>query len=239
MKPTSAALFVVVSMFAISAHAEEPDVAVRKPFDRAHTIAELEAGMLALPQAPIAEGQRDSGVLSDIQGDATIMTGLHLLYRGDPSWAIGAGALFAPSPTSTKEYGGLRGLNRSHSRSYLYLGTEARYIPIRRGSLEGWLGLTGGAIIVADRFSTDEGDRVPTILGTREVTVRTEGFALGLQAGGSWIVAEHWVVGLALRADRWLLPTKPRCSSIGDCSTLSGTVVAFEGGLTIGYRLPL
>ena len=60
-----------------------------------------------------------------------------------------------------------------------------------------------------------------------------------MQAGGSYIITDRWVAGLALRIDRWLLPNSPQCSPIGDCATLTGTVAAFETGLTIGYRLPL
>jgi hypothetical protein len=223
------------------AGANANDAALARIIDRPHTIAELEAGIIALPTAPISAGQKGGntpfGTIG--HGDATIQTGIHVLYRWTRDLAIGAGALFAPDPTSDTEYGGLRSLPRTHARSYLFLGGEGRYVPIHYKFLEAWAGLSAGAVVIADRFTTDAGDTVPSILGTKEVTIRTEGFAFGVQAGGSYYLTENWIAGLNLRAYRWVLPTQPQCSAIGDCATLSGTVEAFELGLTIGYRLPL
>jgi hypothetical protein len=68
---------------------------------------------------------------------------------------------------------------------------------------------------------------------------------VGLEAGLNYLVNDSFVIGLALRADRWILPTaKPfsqetSCDPIGDCPTLTGSVAAFELGLTFGYRIPL
>ncbi|MEO8797486.1 MAG: hypothetical protein ABI551_06345, partial [Polyangiaceae bacterium] len=70
-------------------------------------------------------------------------------------------------------------------------------------------------------------------------TMRTEGYAVGIEVGAAWLFSDRWIAGLALRTDRWILPSSPQCSPIGDCTTLSGVVDAFELGLTIGYRIPL
>jgi hypothetical protein len=137
------------------------------------------------------------------------------------------------------------GLRRSHSRSYLFLGGEGRYVPLRLGSFEGWVGLTAGAVIVADRFENNSAPTVPSLLGRNEVTVDTEGFAVGLQAGADYYLADRLTMGLALRADQWFLPAqKPfsqvsSCDTLGDCPTLTGRVTAFEIGLTVGYHIPL
>jgi hypothetical protein len=232
-----------VAAAASSAEAQaslEPEKTV-KMTDRPHTVAELEAGIIALPDAPISRRQQggDTPLGGFGKGDATLQTGVHLLYRGKPEWAIGAGFLFGPSPTSDKEYGGLRNLPRTHSRSYLFIGTEGRYVPLRTKSVEAWVGLTGGVVVIADRFVSDGGEKVPPILGTREVTIRTEGFGLGVQAGASWLFADNWVTGVTARTDRWFLPDSPQCTAIGDCATLAGSVAVFELGVTIGYRLPL
>lgn len=216
--------------------------ALARIIDRPHTIAEIEAGIIALPNAPISPGQRggDTPLVGKIgRGDATLQTGIHVLYRWNRDYAIGAGALFAPSPTSDDEYGGLTSLRRTHARSYFFLGMEGRYVPIHYKYFEAWLGLSSGAVIIADRFTTEAGDQVPPILGTPDVTIRTEGFAFGAQAGGSYYLSENWIAGANLRGYHWILPDSRRCSSIGDCATLSGSVQAFELGLTIGYRLPL
>ena len=149
--------------------------------DRPHTIAELELGVIALPTAPISianqGGDTPLGKLG--KGDATLQTGIHLLYRAGRDWAIGAGAIFAPKPTSDTNLAAQSGLTRTHTRSYLLVGGEARYFPIRYRWVEAWVGLMAGGVVIADRFAT-KGPDVPTILGTREYTVRTEGFALGV-----------------------------------------------------------
>lgn len=210
--------------------------------DRPHTVAELEAGIIALPNAPISPGQRggDTPLVGRIgRGDATLQTGIHVLYRWSRHYAIGAGAIFAPSPTSDEQYGGVASLRRTHSRSYLFLGMEGRYVPIHYKYFEAWVGLSSGAVIIADRFTTEAGQKVPTILGAPAVTIRTEGFAIGAQAGGSYYLSENWIVGANLRGYHWILPEERQCSSIGDCATLGGAVQVFELGLTIGYRLAL
>jgi opacity protein-like surface antigen len=220
---------------------EATEAALSRIVDRPHTVAELEVGIIALPTAPISAGQSggDTPFGTIGRGDATLQTGIHVLYRWERRFAVGAGVLFAPLPTSDTEYGGLRSLPRTHSRSYFFLGGEGRYVPLHYRFLEAWVGLSVGGVVIADRFITDAGDRVAPILGSKEVTVRTEGFAFGVQVGASYFLSENWIMGATFRGYRWLLPETPRCSSIGDCATLSGTVEALELGLTVGYRLPL
>jgi hypothetical protein len=218
--------------------------------DRAHTVAELEGGIITLPTAPISPANRGGATpLGTVgNGDATVQTGVHVLYRPTRDWAIGAGGMFAPNPTSDPNYGGASGLSRTHSRSYLFLGGEARYFAFRWHWFEGWIGMTAGALIIADRFTTNPGPAVPAVpplLGTTTVTVSTEGFAVGIQAGADYAITDQLELGIALRADRWLLPTqKPfsqesSCDAVGDCPTLTGSVAAFEFGLTLGYQIPL
>jgi hypothetical protein len=232
-----------------AAVADEPVArAFEAPPDRPHTVAVIEAGIIALPTAPISAafqgGATPFGRVG--KGDATVLTGLHLLYRTNREWAIGATAMFAPRPTSDPYTGSAGNVTRTHTRSYLVLGGEARYYPLRLRWLEGWIGAEAGGVVIADRFTTNA-PPVPSFLGTTTVTVSTEGFALGLQAGADYLFADQWVLGLAARADSWLLPTsgqKPfsqisSCDAVGDCPTVSGGVLAFEFGITLGYKLPL
>ncbi len=212
------------------------------PSARPHTVAELEAGILVLPKAPISTSQRggDTPIFGAVgTGDATAQLGLHFLFRGGPEWAVGAGFLFAPRPTADSQYGGASGLQRTHARSYFSFGAEGRYYFLHLRKIEAFAGLNLGGVVIADRFSTDAGPDVPSILGTKEVTMRTEGYAVGLEVGAAWLFSDRWIAGLAIRSDRWIMPSSPQCSPIGDCTTLSGVVDAFELGLTIGYRIPL
>lgn len=223
----------------------EPRVeALARLIDRPHTVAELGAGIIALPTAPISQAQRGGNTPFGTfgRGDATVQIGLNVLYRWSREFAAGAGFLFAPSPTSDDQYGtlgGLRNLPRTHARSYLFFGGEGRYIPVHYRFIEAWVGVSAGGVVIADRFTTDVGEDVPPILGRKEVTIRTQGFALGVEFGGSYYLTENVIAGLNIRTSRWFLPETARCSSIGDCATLSGTVEAFQLGATIGYRLPL
>jgi hypothetical protein len=219
---------------------ESPEVA-RRVVDRPHTVASLEFGVLALPTAPVSQSERggDIPLLGTIgRGDATIDMGINVLFRGGRSWAIGAGFRFAPRPTSDTQYGGLSGLPRTHQRSYLFVGVEARYIPVHTKIIEGWVGLSGGGVVVADRFYTDVPMSVPS-LGAKGDTRQSEGLALGVGLGVEWLISDRLVAGLAIRAHRWILPSEPSCTAIGDCTTLLGTTEAFEAGLTFGYRIPL
>jgi hypothetical protein len=218
------------------------------PLDRPHTVAMLEAGIIALPDAPISPafqgGKTPFGPVGN--GDATVLASLHLLYRATREWSFGATGVFAPNPTSDPNFTVGKGLTRTHSRSYFLLGGDVRYYPFRLRWLEAWVGVTAGAVIIADRFTTNA-PAVASFLGTTTVTVSTEGFAAGLQAGADYLITDQWIVGLALRADGWLLPTnnqKPfsqesSCDALGDCPTLTGRVAAFEFGLTVGYQLAL
>ena len=207
---------------------------------RKHTIAELELGFIALPTAPISQGQSGGNVplVTIGHGDATVSLGFHLLYRGGADWAIGAGALFAPHPTADPTYGGASGLQVTHSRDYLWMGAEGRYIPVHLKTVEAWIGLTAGGVVVADRYDT-AATPVPSDLGTGEVTIRTEGLSIGLQLGGEWAISETVILGLALRFNNWILPASEQCTPIGECSTLTGPVTEIEFGLRLGYRIPL
>lgn len=207
----------------------------------------LEAGIIALPNAAISPSNQGGATpLGTVgSGDATLETGVHILYRANGDWAIGAGALFAPRPTSDSNYGGASGLHRTHSRSYLELGGEVRYYPFRSRWLEAWFGLTAGAVVVGDRYTNDSAPQEPSLLGNNQTTVSTEGFGLGAQLGADYLVTDSWVIGLAIRAERWVLPDQKTfsqqtaCDPVGDCPTLTGGVAAFEFGLSAGYRIPL
>jgi hypothetical protein len=208
---------------------------------RPHTVAEADLGVIALPGAPISASRRGGEVpfVTIGRGDATLLVGLKALARVSREFELGAGLRFGPSPTADDEYGGATGLLRTHSRSYMLISSEARYIPVRYGDFEGWMGALVGLTVIADRYTTKNGTSVPTILGERTVTIRSEGLSMGVQGGVLWNLSDHWVTGFVMRASAWMMPRTPRCSPIGDCATLSGPIVAIEGSLTVGYRVPL
>jgi hypothetical protein len=232
---------------ALTASRAAADDSTERPslLDRSHTVAEAEGGIIALPTAPISASNRGGstpiGAVGN--GDATVEIGAHILYRADRAWALGAGATFAPHPTSDPNYGGAGMLVRTHSRSYLFLGGEFRFFPFRSRWIEFWMGATGGTIVVADRFTNNDAPNVPSLLGTNQITVNTGGLSIGAQTGLDYLISDSLKAGLAVRGDLWLLPNEARqvssCDAIGDCPTLHGAVAAFELGVTVGYRIPL
>jgi len=231
-----------------AAHADDVekwnDALDRGVISRPHTVAELEAGAIVLPSAPISLAQRGGNLPVGLEigkGDATIQLGMHLLYRATPTWEIGAEVLFAPRPTSDTGYGlgGSSGLQRTHSRDYLAIGAELRWIPLHYKLFEGWIGTQAGGIIIADRFTTTNAGAYSPEFGAPQVNERTEGFFAGGQVGVSYSFSESFMVGFTLRVDGWLLPSTPQCSAIGDCATLRNGAAVFEGGFLFGYRLPL
>ena len=156
-----------------------PDWIIR----RKNTIAELELGFIALPSAPIAPAERGGNLpIGTIgHGDATASLGMHVFYRAGADWAIGAGALFCPKPTSDTTV--VNGVTRTHSRDYLWMGGEGapHPSPIFR-TVEAWVGLAVGAVVVADRFTTATRIQVPVDLGTSQVTVfGPRGYPLGFR----------------------------------------------------------
>jgi hypothetical protein len=208
---------------------------------RKHTLALLETGIIVLPNAPISPNTYggDVPLVPVGKGDATIQLGIHIFYRPFRDWAFGANFLFDPKPTSDTEYGGLSGLERSHTRAYFFIGGEGRYIPLHWRSFEGFVGAQTGVVIVADRFTTNAGIAKPAIFGDREVSLSTEGFFLGAQLGFDWYISDRVVAGLVTRYNHWVLPEQPKCSPILDCTTLNGGVDSIDFGFTLGYRISL
>jgi hypothetical protein len=209
---------------------------------RPHTVIEFEAGAIVLPNAPISAAQAGGNFPVTIgHGDATIQIGAHIIYRPSSLWEFGALVLFAPDPTSDTGYGlgGSSGLSRTHSRDYFFVGGEARLDPLNYRMFEGWLGMQGGAAIIADRFTTTNEGTYAAPVGYPTVTERTEGLSGGFQAGVSYSFSENFLVGFTTRVDAWYLPSTPNCSAIGDCATLRTSAFVIEGGFLFGYRLPL
>jgi hypothetical protein len=250
----STTVVAATSMEGMPPSREEELVTRSSLIGRTHTVAVLEAGILTLPTAPISQSNRGGntpfGIGKQItNGDATPLISARMLYRAPRdsifhAWAFGAGVTFAPRPTADSPIGNPP---RTHSRSYFLIGGEARYMlpELRSRYFEGWFGGVLGGVVVGDRFDTQAGDPKPQILGTKEVTVRSEGLAVGVQVGGDWLIGENVVLGFALRASLWFLPEAkpagqdPSCDALGDCPTLNGAVQAFDLGITIGYRIPL
>ena len=220
---------------------EEPPARQRWRGFRRTTTVELELGALLLPNAPISDAHRGGSFpLTTLgRGDATAMVGLHFLYRGGIRWAVGAAGRFSPLPTVDEDYGAGSGIVRTHERAYVSATLEGRGYLLSEGPLQVYLGAEGGAVVIADRFRSPEGEKVPAVYGQHAVSIRTEGATLSAVGGLTYALSERWVLGATGRTGVWFLPTAPNCGPLGDCATLRTDVGTIELGLTVGFRSQL
>lgn len=193
--------------------------------DRPTGIAEVGFGWLTLPGAEVCA----TGCAT---GDTSLQLDVWQLFRGSKRFALGAGILLALIPTNA-------GPEVDHDRRYMTIEGTARYYPYVGENVEWWVGVTGGLVVVSDRFfvSDDPSDRA--LLGPRGQTLRTEGGSLGLAGGPVIALAPHWTLGATLHYGQWWLPNQPAEDSRGNHASLSGrnTVVAL--GLNVAFRLAL
>ncbi len=73
----------------------------------------------------------------------------------------------------------------------------------------------------------------------RGVTIRTEGYTVGMAVGAAYLFSPAWSFGAAVRYGSWFLPEKPAKSPFGDEASLRGQVNLFSFGINVAYRVPL
>lgn len=203
--------------------------------DRPHGIIEGGAGILTLPAAEVCV-ERSSGCK---QGDLSFDAETWQLYRPTVRFAFGAGVVLGLIPTAHPPHEDPPGIEREQTRGYLTFEGTARYYPVVLRDIEWWLGLTGGMVVVDDRFQVvgEQDDRA--LLGPRGVTIRTEGGSLGLATGLAYELGTHWSATGTLRYAQWFLPSEPARSSFGDEASLTGPNLVITLAFGVAYRLAL
>lgn len=201
--------------------------------DRPTGIAEFGFGWLTLPNAAICI-EPVSGCL---EGDTSFEIDAWQLYRGSTRLAFGAGILLGLIPTNNPEPPGDFG--REHSRQYLTIEGTARYYPYVGQNVEWWVGLTGGLVVVSDRFEVDSDAPDRALLGPRGVTTRTEGGSIGIAGGPVVALTSNWALGASLRYGHWFLPREPALDPLGSRASLTGRNTVFSLGLAVAFRTPL
>jgi hypothetical protein len=237
---SSAGVAVALLLLAAPAAAEETSAARRamdaKEHDRAHALAELSAGMLALPAAEVCLKS-----LTDCsRGELSVAVGIDFLYRFR-SFGIGAGIEWATTVRNDAAQGAAE-LNRHHSRSYFLVEAQARWYFVRVKAWEFWAGGAAGGVVINDSWSV-EADRKPyadtAFIGPRAATVGTEGLTVGVGLGAEWSFGQNWSLGTKLRYSNWVLPFTRKMSPTGDVASLSGRIDMIDVGLVIAYRIAL
>ena len=212
------------------------DASTRNFLLRPHGMAEIGLGWLTLPGAQVCAKRSED---SCSEGDSSPAVEVWQLFRASPALAFGAGITLGLIPTTDAPRNDPPGVERDHERSYFGVEGIARYYPLVNTSFEAWLGVTGGLVVLSDHFSTASQLSDRAFVGPRGVTIRTEGYAVGVAAGTAYRFAPAWSVGGNLRFGSWFFPQEPERDVFGDEASLSGRNSMFALVITIAYRIAL
>jgi hypothetical protein len=186
-----------------------------QPLDRPTGIAEAGIGMLTLPGAEVCVERSLAGCT---QGDTSFSLEGWQLFRGHRRFSFGAGIVLALISTTDAPRQDPSGIEREHRRSYLTAEGVIRYYFYLGERVEWWLGLTGGLVVVSDRF---------------------EGGIIGLAIGPSITLSEHWSLGGSLRYGHWFLPSEPAVDPLGTEASLTGRNTVLGAGVNVAFRTAL
>ena len=201
--------------------------------DRPTGMAEAGFGWLTLPGADVCS---QAGCKA---GDTSFELDGWQLYRQNLRLAFGAGILLGLIPTTDAPPADPSSeIERDHTRKYLTIEGMLRYYPYVGQSFEAWVGLTGGLVVLSDRFQVVDSYDKP-LIGPAGVTIRTEGGTLGVAFGGAYELSRHWSLGGSLRFGNWFLPDAPATDSLKDKASVSGRNSVFSLGLNVAYRINL
>lgn len=199
-------------------------------------IAEVGVGWLTLPLAEVCVERTQAGCR---KGDTSFQLEGWQLFRIDKRWAFGAGILLALISTTEAPRVDPGSVDRNHSRQYMTAEGTVRYYPYVGESVEWWVGMTGGLVVVRDRFDLVEGGSEQALLGPGGATLRTEGSTLGIAGGPVVALTENWALGGSFRYSHWFLPNTPAADPLGTEASLTGRNIVFSFGINVAFRLAL
>ncbi|MCS6900258.1 MAG: hypothetical protein RMJ98_12265, partial [Myxococcales bacterium] len=150
--------------------------------ERAHAMVELGLGGLSLPYKQLCLPTE----IKCANSDYTLLGSLRYALRWSPKFAAGAGVSlgFRPLEDEANIRGQAGVIERTHSRNYLILSSQWRYYFLRQEGFEGWVGGTGGLIVVSDRYELK--DRGTAIINLRSTILATQGPMVGARGGVEW-----------------------------------------------------
>lgn len=208
-------------------------------FDRSsfHGKAEVGLGLLGLPNAEVCTNHHI--FLGCKRGDSSPMLELWQLFRPSPVFASGAGITIGLFPITDAPNQEAPGISRDHRRGYLTAEGIARFYWLHGPVWESWIGATGGLVVVSDTYTTNNNANDQAYVGPRGITIRSEGYTLGVATGVTKSLTEAWSVGASLRYGLWSLPKTAARDTFGDEASLVGRVATIVIGINVGYRLKL
>jgi len=198
-------------------------------------MAEVGLTWLVLPGAEVCV-ERSAGCE---KGDQSFGVEVWQLYRANTRLAFGAGAMLALITTTDAPRVDPEGVARDHSRGYLTVEGIVRYYPYVERTIEVWVGLVGGLVVVSDSFDQSDPVTDKALVGPRGTAIRSEGYTVGLATGMAYSLAPHWSLGATLRYSNWFLPQEPERDVLGDEASLTGRNTMFALSVSVAYRLSL
>jgi hypothetical protein len=220
-----------------TARAEHDEEVLTFDRSRFHGKAEVGLGLLGLPSAKVCTNRALN--FSCNVGDSSPMLEIWQLFRPNPVFAAGAGVTVGLFPIADAPKLEVAGVSRDHRRGYFTAEMIARWYWLHGPVWESWVGATGGLVVVSDTYTTNNDVTDRAMLGPRGVTIRSEGYTVGIAAGVSESLSESWTIGAGLRYGLWFLPKSPARDALGDEASLIGRVATIIISLNVGYRLQL
>ncbi len=196
--------------------------------------AEFGFGWLTLPGAEVCV-ERDPDICRE--GDSSLALEAWQVFRPRSVFAVGAGIMLGLTPTDAPR-SDPEGVDRDHTRSYMTVESGGRYYPYVGQTFEAYVGLNAGLAVVSDTFTVRGAyPNDHAMVGRRGVTIRTEGFAIGVGGGAAYQFARSWLVGANIRYGSWFFPKEPETNPLGDEASLAGQNSVIVLGLNLAYRV--
>jgi hypothetical protein len=201
----------------------------RGAFQRPHTVAEFDAGVLTLPGAEVCVRADDCNAASP-----ALLVSAWPLYRAHERFTFGAGLTIGFNPARDVN-DGESPVPRRHSSTFFVAEATARYLPWASNGFQAWLGVTTGLIVVSDAFRIERNQPEQRRVGDTGSSLASEGLALGGAAGATWALTSRLRLGGNLRLATWLLPEVPKRTALGDTASLSGVIPVLAVAVTLSY----
>jgi hypothetical protein len=167
------------------------------------------------------------------------MLELWQLFRPNPLFSAGAGITIGLFPITDAPKQEPPGVSRDHKRGYLTAEAIVRFYWLHGPVWESWVGATGGLVVVSDTYATNNSATDSAFIGPRGITIRSEGYTVGVATGVAKSLSDAWTIGMSLRYGLWSLPNFPASDAFGDQASLIGRVATLVLGIDVGYRLKL
>lgn len=197
-------------------------------------LVEVGAGVVILPSADLCA----SPASRCAQGDASLEAHAWHFYRPESWYGVGGGLMLAFAPRTDLPRPAYLD-NRDESRGYLTGEGSFRYYPYVDDTMQFWLGVSAGFVVVRDAMLLPVSPNSSGIVGATQETIATLGLAFGLGAGVSMALVDDWSAGGALKFSDWLLPDGREQGPIGNEASLSGHVLTVNLGIGVTYHIDL